>query len=380
MDGEAIEMEERQLLKQAASLTIRLTGRGALQLARLLVQIAKWPFQRDPQTKENRRKGRRLSERELQHTADGGVKITRISPDDARRITRELKKAGIDFHVEKARGDVWYLHFEGKSIDHLQHVLERVGILDHNALAETTPDEPAADTRQIPVVEQATPDEPEPVTAEIPKTGKTEGRNAGEPEPDGKTAGQREPSKADGPDPWAEAVAADAERRAATRNEPAIDPLTGDRVNPDYPQPGWPEPEPVTAEIPKTGKTEGRNADEPEPVGKTAGQREPSKADGPDPWAETIAADAARDANRPARTAGSNGGREPEPVTAEIPRTGKTEGKTRTAVEDAKADVRKRLRGEIETRAQRKLAESKRRAPTHARNVPDINTPHRGRK
>jgi len=96
----------------------------------------------------------RVSERKLQSLGQD-VHVTFELPDDSlQAVSKSLREAGVTYHAERIEGGGYYLHFQGKDKDHVEHAVrrafERIGL---------TYDDESIQPRQT-VPQQAEPTDP----------------------------------------------------------------------------------------------------------------------------------------------------------------------------------------------------------------------------
>lgn len=125
---EAIEGQARSaamsLMQQGGHLVLQVSG----SLATKLVSAAGWSVQAPAskvaaKAKEKIHSGQ-MSEKRLQKLHDADLHEIKLDDESLKEVGRSLRKSGVDYAVEKS-DDGYYLHFQGKDTDHVQHAVNR---------------------------------------------------------------------------------------------------------------------------------------------------------------------------------------------------------------------------------------------------------------
>lgn len=95
--------------EQTAALLMRWGGKS-LHAAGKMVQSA--------------RDNGRMSEKRLQRLAQGDIHMLELNRDEIRKVTSSLNRAGVRYAVERS-GEVTWIHFEGRDLDHVTHAVRR---------------------------------------------------------------------------------------------------------------------------------------------------------------------------------------------------------------------------------------------------------------
>ncbi|MBW3089207.1 DUF3801 domain-containing protein [Bifidobacterium miconisargentati] len=178
---EQVEQIAQQTAQQAAQ---GVAGAGARVVVRVsgwvakqLLKGASWPLRKGAQAAKDAIHTKlttgRMSEKRLQITGGGDLHHLEFNPEKLKDITRELRKAGVNYSIEEHDNGQWFLIFQGKDQDHIQHVVARaLGELD----LQLTEDQPDLKQEQE---QPSTPVQKEPAEPETPEqTDKTEVRTA----------------------------------------------------------------------------------------------------------------------------------------------------------------------------------------------------------
>lgn len=93
-----------------------------------------------------------VSERKLQSLGQD-VHMIELREDSLKAVSASLRKAGITYHVER-NADGYWLHFQGKDVDHVRHAVnrafEKIGLTyDEDGLKPTMDQVPAAPAGQV---------------------------------------------------------------------------------------------------------------------------------------------------------------------------------------------------------------------------------------
>ncbi|MEE8701671.1 DUF3801 domain-containing protein [Bifidobacterium crudilactis] len=179
MAEEQVENTASQLIIMAVSggsqLAIRLAGAAGAALYKALTGAGKWAVTKTAATIHERINSGQMSEQRLQHISDGDIhELTLNDPDSIKEVTKSLKQAGVNYHIEQGPDGNW-LHFAGKDTDHVMHSVERafnkLGLqFDIEQLSTTLTEQPtAANKEPQPQTSQDAPQSPETTADRAPE-------------------------------------------------------------------------------------------------------------------------------------------------------------------------------------------------------------------
>jgi hypothetical protein len=179
MAEEQVENTASQLIIMAVSggsqLAIRLAGAAGAALYKALTGTGKWAVTKTAATIHERINSGQMSEQRLQHISGGDIhELTLNDPDSIKEVTKSLKQAGVNYHIEQGPDGNW-LHFAGKDTDHVMHSVERafnkLGLqFDIEQLSTTLTEQPtAANKEPQPQTTQDAPQSPETTADRTPE-------------------------------------------------------------------------------------------------------------------------------------------------------------------------------------------------------------------
>lgn len=125
---EAIEGQVRNTFMGLAQQGGRLVLQASGVLAKKLISAAGWSVQAPvskaaAKTKEKIQSGQ-MSEKRLQKLHGADLHEIKLDDESLKEVGRSLRKSGVDYAVEKT-SEGYYLHFQGKDTDHVQHAVSR---------------------------------------------------------------------------------------------------------------------------------------------------------------------------------------------------------------------------------------------------------------
>lgn len=125
---EAIEGQVRSAAMSMAQQGGHLVLQASGSVAEKLISAAGWSVQAPAskvaaKAKEKIQSGQ-MSEKRLQKLHDADLHEIKLDGESLKEVGRSLRKSGVDYAVEKS-DDGYYLHFQGKDTDHVQHAVSR---------------------------------------------------------------------------------------------------------------------------------------------------------------------------------------------------------------------------------------------------------------
>lgn len=125
---EAVEQKAQDAAVKAVETGGQLTLRASKALALMLVKNG-WKLTtgtavRISGTVKHHMDTGKVSEKKLQSLGQD-VHMIELPEDSLKAVSKSLREAGITYHVEQTDDDGYYLHFQGKDKDHVEHAVKR---------------------------------------------------------------------------------------------------------------------------------------------------------------------------------------------------------------------------------------------------------------
>jgi hypothetical protein len=110
--------------QQGAQLVLR----SSATLAKALISSGGWaikaPIAAAAHHAKNQIDTGKMSEKRLQKVTGADLHEIKLDPKSIKEVDRSLAKAGVSYAVEQS-GDSYFLHFQGKDTDHVEHAVSR---------------------------------------------------------------------------------------------------------------------------------------------------------------------------------------------------------------------------------------------------------------